>query len=72
MGTLTLFGAVENKLETLGFGKKWVGRIVDIEREKEAIAKGGTVVSLEGTMDSEFCSSVDLVSGFSLWRLGSI
>lgn len=71
MGTLTLFGWEENKVETLGCWKKWVGRIVEREREREAVAKGGS--DEEGTMASEFGSSDDLDSGFSdTWRLGSI
>lgn len=68
---MTLFGWGENKEETLGCWKKWVGKIVEKERESEAVAKeGGTVESAEGTMESGFWSSEDLDSGFSLVFLG--
>lgn len=68
-----MFGWGENKEETLGCWKKWVGKIVEKERESEAVAKGGVVDSVEGTMASGFWSSEDLDSGFSLFLgLGSI
>lgn len=72
MGTLTWFAWGENKAETLGCWKKWVGRIVEKEREIEAVAKGGMVESEEGTMASVFWSSEELDSGLSLLGLGSI
>lgn len=71
MGTLTLLGWGENKVETLGCLKKWVGRIVK-EREIEAVAKGGMVESEKGTMASGFWSSEELESGLSLLGLESI
>ncbi|KAM1756030.1 hypothetical protein ACFX12_008287 [Malus domestica] len=72
VGTLTLVGWEENKVETLGCWKKWVGRIVERESEREAVAKGESPAA-EGTMASGFCSSGDLDSGFSgIWRLASI
>lgn len=62
MGILALAGALENKEEILGWLKKWVGRIVDREREKEAVANGGEM-DCDGTMGRSssccrFCSSM--------------
>lgn len=74
VGTLTLLGRWANKDWILGWSVNGVGRIEERERESEAVANGGAVVwSLVGTMASGFCSSEDLVSGFSrVWVLGSI
>lgn len=51
-----------------------MGRMVERERESEAVANAGEAVwSFAVTMASEFCSSKDLVSGFSrIWPWESI
>lgn len=74
MGILALVGEWENKEEIFGWLKKWVGRIVDKEREIEAAANGGEM-DWEGTMAScccLLCSSAVDSWDFGVWRLGSI
>lgn len=50
MGILALVGGEEKRVEILGCVKKWVGKIVGREREREAVANGD-----EETMASCCC-----------------
>ena len=63
-----MVGREEKRAEILGRVKKWVGRMVERERETEAVAKGD-----EETMASCCFSSSEMDSGVSgLRSLASI